>query len=139
MALDKKILCPHMSVAGINNGQCVEDGVMANGEIVACRFWVHVWGKDPQTNEDIKRGDCANVWMPVLLIENSKVNRETGAAVESLRNEQVRNAQGIAGALLNVAEKVAEQAEAISKQPPTIMIANAPPSPLGALNDNLSS
>ena len=28
--------------------------------------------------------------MPVLMIENSKVNRETGAAVESFRNEMVK-------------------------------------------------
>ena len=40
--------------------------------------------------------DCAMAWLPVLMIENSKVNRETGAAVESLRNENVTIAATLA-------------------------------------------
>lgn len=80
----KKIICPMMG------GECVEDGAIRDGELVACRFWVTVQGKDPQTGETINNGDCAMAWMPVLLIENSKVNRETGAAVESFRNEMVK-------------------------------------------------
>jgi hypothetical protein len=32
-------------------------------------------------------------WLPVLLIENSQQQRQTGAAVESFRNETVRNAE----------------------------------------------
>jgi len=84
MAQDKKILCPLM------DGECVEDGSIRNGELVACRFWVYVHGKNPQTGEDVRNGDCAIAWTPMLLIENSKVNRETGAAVESFRNEMVK-------------------------------------------------
>lgn len=81
---DKKILCPLMG------GACVEDGAIRDGELVACRFWVTVQGQHPQTGKTISNGDCAMAWTPVLLIENSKVNRETGAAVESFRNEMVR-------------------------------------------------
>jgi len=29
-------------------------------------------------------------WLPVLLIENAQMSRQTGAAVESFRNEMVR-------------------------------------------------
>ena len=29
-------------------------------------------------------------WTPILLIENTKINRETGSAVESFRNEMVQ-------------------------------------------------
>jgi hypothetical protein len=83
MAKDAKILCPLMG------GECVEDGAVKDGELVKCRFWINVIGKDPQTGTDVNNGDCAMAWMPVLLIENSKVNRETGAAVESMRNESV--------------------------------------------------
>lgn len=79
-----KIICPMMG------GECVEDGAIRDGELVACRFWVTVQGKNPQTGETVNNGDCAMAWMPVLLIENSKVNRETGAAVESFRNEMVK-------------------------------------------------
>lgn len=84
MAKDAKILCPLMG------GECVEDGSIKDGELVACRFWVIVQGKHPQTGETINNGDCAIAWTPVLMIENSKVNRETGAAVESFRNEMVK-------------------------------------------------
>lgn len=84
MAKDAMIICPMMG------GECVEDGAIRDGKLVACRFWVHVHGRDPQTGAEIKSGDCAIAWMPVLMIENSKVNRETGAAVESFRNEMVK-------------------------------------------------
>lgn len=84
MAKDAKILCPLMG------GECIEDGSIRDGELVACRFWVTVQGKHPQTGETISNGDCAFAWTPVLMIENSKVNRETGAAVESFRNEMVK-------------------------------------------------
>jgi hypothetical protein len=84
MAKDAKIICPLMG------GECIEDGSIKDGELVSCRFWVHVLGKDPQTGKDIDNADCAFVWSPLLMIENSRVNRETGAAVESFRNEMVK-------------------------------------------------
>lgn len=98
MAKDAKIICPLMG-----GKPCIEDGSVVDGELVACRFWVTVMGKNPQTGETVNNGDCAMAWTPVLLIENSKVNRETGAAVESLRNENVTTGQQITGALLQVA------------------------------------
>ena len=84
MAKDTKILCPLMGT------ECIEDGAIKDGELVKCRFWVNVQGKNPQTGETVSTGDCAFCWTPVLLIENSKVNRETGAAIESFRNEMVK-------------------------------------------------
>lgn len=33
--------------------------------------------------------NCAMVWMPILMVENSAAVRSTAAAVESLRNETV--------------------------------------------------
>ena len=74
----------------MGGNECVEDGAIRNGELVKCRFWIYVQGQNPQTGETISNGDCAIAWMPVLLIENSKVNRETGAAVESFRNEMIK-------------------------------------------------
>ena len=85
MAKDAKIICPMMG-----GKPCIEDGSIVDGELHACRFWIHVIGKDPQTNKETDNYDCAMAWMPVLMIENSKVNRETGAAVESFRNEMVK-------------------------------------------------
>ena len=75
--------------------ECIEDGAIRDGELVKCRFWVHVQGKNPQTGETVSNGDCAFCWTPVLLIENSKVGRETGAAIESFRNEMLRSNEQI--------------------------------------------
>lgn len=104
MAKDAKIICPMLG-----GKPCVEDGSIVDGELVACRFWVTVLGQNPQTGETVNNGDCAIAWMPMLLIENSKVNRETGAAVESLRNENVTTGQQITGALMQVAAANAPQ------------------------------
>jgi len=89
MATEKKIICPLMQK------ECIEGGSLSTNaegkpEIVACRFWVTVQGKNPQNGEIINTSDCAFCWTPMLMIENSKVNRETGAAVESFRNEMVK-------------------------------------------------
>lgn len=97
MAKDAKILCPLMGE------ECVEDGSIRNGELVTCRFWVHVLGKDPQTGKDIDNADCAFCWTPILLIENSQQQRSTGAAVESFRNEMVKANESSQQLLLNAA------------------------------------
>jgi hypothetical protein len=98
MAKDAKIICPMMG-----GEECVEDGAIRNGELVKCRFWIQVQGRHPQTGETVNNGDCAMAWMPILMIENSKVNRETGAAVESMRNESVTTGQQITAALITAA------------------------------------
>lgn len=55
-----------------------------------CRFYVHVLGHDPQSDVTIDKWDCTFAMIPMLLIENSKMQRETGAAVESFRNMTVK-------------------------------------------------
>ena len=52
-----------------------------------CSWFTQIRGVHPQTGEEIDEWGCAVTWMPVLLIENSQKQRETGAAVESFRNE----------------------------------------------------
>lgn len=100
MAKDAKILCPMMG------GECIEDGSIKDGELVACRFWVNVHGKHPQTGEEISNGDCAIAWTPMLMIENSKVNRETGASIESFRNEMVKANEKSTQTLLAVNKQI---------------------------------
>lgn len=84
MAKGAKTICPLMGC------ECIEDGSIKDNELVRCRFWVNVIGQNPQTGETVNNWDCSFAWMPVLMVENSKVNRETGSAVESFRNEMVR-------------------------------------------------
>lgn len=85
MAKDAKIICPMMG-----GKPCVEDGSIVDGELLACRFWVTVQGLHPQTGEVTNHNDCSFAWMPVLMIENSQQQRQTGAAIESFRNEMVK-------------------------------------------------
>ena len=54
-----------------------------------CSWFCQIRGTDPQTGKEIDEWGCAVTWMPVLLIENSQMQRQTGAAVESFRNETV--------------------------------------------------
>ena len=54
-----------------------------------CPWFVNVRGTDPNSGEDVNSQQCAMAWMPILLIENSGQQRQTGAAIESFRNEMV--------------------------------------------------
>jgi len=47
-------------------------------------------GTNPNTGQEVDDWGCAMAWMPVLMIENSQQQRQTGAAVESFRNEVVK-------------------------------------------------
>ena len=55
-----------------------------------CEWFTQVRGTNPQTGEDVDEWGCAVTWLPMLLIENSQQQRQTGAAVESFRNETVK-------------------------------------------------
>lgn len=85
------LICPLLK------GECRESG---------CTFWVTVMGKHPQTGADINMPDCAVRWLPVLLIENSKVGRETGAAVESFRNEMAEGNRATAQLMLGAQQNL---------------------------------
>lgn len=58
---------------------------------LGCAWFMKVQGKNPNTGKDIEDWGCAMAWLPVLMIENSQQQRQTGAAVESFRNEMVKN------------------------------------------------
>jgi len=55
-----------------------------------CSWFTQVRGTNPNSGKEVDEWACAITWMPVLLIENSQQQRQTGAAVESFRNEMVR-------------------------------------------------
>lgn len=54
-----------------------------------CAWFMKINGKNPNTGQEIEEWGCAMAWLPILLIENSNQQRQTGAAVESFRNEVV--------------------------------------------------
>lgn len=60
-----------------------------------CVWLTKLRGTNPNTGQEIDEYGCAIAWLPVLLVENSLQQRQTGAAVESFRNEMVRGNQQI--------------------------------------------
>jgi hypothetical protein len=55
-----------------------------------CAWFMQVRGANPNTGADVDEWGCSMAWLPVLTIENSQQQRQTGAAVESFRNEMVK-------------------------------------------------
>jgi hypothetical protein len=51
-----------------------------------CPWFTRVIGKHPQKDEMVDNWHCAIAVLPTLLVENAMVGRQTGAAVETLRN-----------------------------------------------------
>ncbi len=83
MLPDQKVKCPATGFA------------RSCREIVAecdCPKFVSIKGQNPQTGEVVDRWGCVDSFLPLLLIENAQQSRQTGAAIESLRNV-VSNAQ----------------------------------------------
>lgn len=80
---DKNIRCPHTSFAK----SCREIYIESEG---GCPKYVHIRGVDPNTGKEVDRFGCVDSFIPMLLIENSNMQRQTGAAVESFRNEMVK-------------------------------------------------
>lgn len=58
---------------------------------VQCSWFTQVRGHNPNTGAEVDEWGCAIAWMPILMIENSQQQRQTGAAVESFRNEMVKS------------------------------------------------
>jgi hypothetical protein len=56
-----------------------------------CAWFTQVRGTNPNTGKEVEEWGCAMAWMPMLMIENSQQQRSTSAAVESFRNEMVKN------------------------------------------------
>jgi hypothetical protein len=55
-----------------------------------CPLYVHLRGADPNTGADVDHWKCSFAYLPMLLIENAQQSRQTGAAIESFRNETVK-------------------------------------------------
>lgn len=71
-----------------------------------CMWFIKLQGTDRNTGKEVDEWYCSIAAMPMLTIENSAVSRETGAAVESFRNEMVKqNNNLLAGALLQALPK----------------------------------
>lgn len=63
------------------NKKCIEN---------KCAWYTQIRGMNPNTGEPVDEWQCAINFVPFLMIENSQQQRQTGAAVESFRNESIR-------------------------------------------------
>lgn len=55
-----------------------------------CAWYTHVRGLNPNTGVELDEWACSVAWMPLMAIEIAQKENQTGAAVESFRNEVVR-------------------------------------------------
>lgn len=55
-----------------------------------CAWYTQVRGFNPNTGQEIDEWKCAITWMPLMSLEVAQKEYQTGAAVESFRNEVVR-------------------------------------------------
>ena len=88
---------------------CPLDGFKPCREL-ECAWFMKVVGQNPNTGKDIEDWGCAIAWIPILTIENSQQQRQTGAAVESFRNEMVK-ANDVGQKVLLAAAGVPQQAQ----------------------------
>lgn len=54
-----------------------------------CPLWIHIRGKDPQSDQEVDKWNCSLAFLPMLLIENAQMSRQTAASVDSFRNRLV--------------------------------------------------
>jgi hypothetical protein len=75
-----------------------------------CAWFLKISGKDPQSNKEVDEWGCSMAWLPIMMIENSQQQRQTGSAVESFRNEMVK-ANEVGQRVLLAAAGVAPQTQ----------------------------
>jgi hypothetical protein len=81
-----------------------------------CAWFMKVVGTNPNTGKEVDEWGCSMAWLPILTIENSQQQRQTGAAVESFRNEMVKNNE--------VGQRVLLAAAGVSPQAQTMILEN---------------
>lgn len=60
---------------------------------IKCSWYTQMRGTNPNTGEPVDEWGCAVTWMPFMAIEIAQKSNQTGAAVESFRNEVVKGNQ----------------------------------------------
>jgi hypothetical protein len=81
-----------------------------------CAWFMQIRGTNPNSGEPVDEWGCSMAWLPMLMIENSQQQRGTSAAVESFRNEMVKNNE--------VGQRVLLATAGISQQTQTMILEN---------------
>lgn len=81
-----------------------------------CSWFTQIRGMNPNTGQPVDEWGCAVAWLPVLLVENSQQQRQTGAAVESFRNEMVKQGEQANRFLISATSNNLIQIEDVRKE-----------------------
>lgn len=81
-----------------------------------CAWFMKVAGSNPNTGKEVEEWGCSMAWLPIMVLENSQMQRQTGAAVESFRNEMVKNNE--------VGQRVLLAAAGVPQQAQTMILEN---------------
>lgn len=90
--------------------------IQADCKGLDCSWFTQIRGHNPNTGEEVDEWGCAITWLPMLMIENSGQQRQTGAAVESFRNEMVK-AQQMSQQVLLAATNIASNPMLLEARP----------------------
>lgn len=66
-----------------------------------CDWYMQLRGVHPQTGEPVDEWGCAIAFLVITNIEGAQMSRQTGAAVESFRNEMARQNQNMLALVMN--------------------------------------
>ena len=88
------MICPFLSA--FRKQDCVE---------AKCRFWTHLLGKNPQGDGVIDKFGCAIEFLPILLVENAQMIRQTAASTDKVANQVQKSRAEFIGALSQDAQK----------------------------------
>jgi hypothetical protein len=81
-----------------------------------CAWFMKIAGTNPNTGKEVEEWGCSVAWLPMLMIENSQQQRGTASAVESFRNEMVKNNE--------VGQRVLLAAAGVPQQTQTMILEN---------------
>ena len=56
-----------------------------------CAWFIKISGQHPNTGEQIDEWGCSMAWTPILLVDNARRQHSTSVAIESFRNEMIKN------------------------------------------------
>lgn len=72
---------------------------------IKCKFWTHLQGKNPQGEGVIDKFGCAIEFLPILLVENAQMIRQTAASTDKVANQVQKSRAEFIGALTQDAQK----------------------------------
>lgn len=56
-------------------------------QIMQCRWWTHLLGKDPQSKKEVDQWDCAVAWLPITTTETAQMANQAGASMDKVANQ----------------------------------------------------